>query len=126
MGTKKPPAAEQPFRGREEALNAVGAIYDTGPRQADLFITTTEEIALFMGRQGEYGDDAAEAIRTLEPPVVAEPTPVVLIGAETEPRWSERLRYESEFKTMQNKKEKLGLPSGPGTMFKVNATKGRS
>ncbi|GAX21402.1 hypothetical protein FisN_28Lu124 [Fistulifera solaris] len=108
MATKKPAAAEQPFRGREEALNAVGAIYDTGPRQADLFISTTEEIAMFMGRQGEYGDDAAEAIRTLETPIVSEPTPAVLVGDEREPRWSEKLRYESEFRTMQNKKEKLG------------------
>jgi hypothetical protein len=58
----------------------MGYIYDINvPRQADLWVKTTKQIAEYLGRTLIDGDVIEEAVKTLKIPVVEkpiEPTPI--------------------------------------------------
>jgi hypothetical protein len=61
------------FEGRCDDLKC--HVYDFGEhKSADLFITTTKEIANHVGRTYKCGGDLAEAIINLETPTKTEPT----------------------------------------------------
>lgn len=79
------------FEGRTEGLK--GHVYDLRPTQADQFVKTTKEVALYVGRTYTNGSVIKAAIETLEPPLIQPPEELPEDATRTETRiWEERIK----------------------------------